>query len=127
MDYNIEVRKGDVHFADMSGGIGAEQRGFRPVLIIQNDTGNRFSPTTFIAPLTASTTKKRLPTHVEIKAHECGLRKASVVMLEQARVIDKSRLKGYYTSISNEIMTKVDTAIAIEFGLAIPHASSVVA
>ena len=113
----MEVKRGQVYFAEMPGAFGSEQGGYRPVVIIQNNVGNRFSRTTLIAPLTTSRTKRKLPTHVLIKARENGLEDDSLVLLEQVRVIDKARLKKYVTYLSDLQMTEINAAISVSFGI----------
>lgn len=109
--------RGDIFYADLSPVIGSEQGGFRPVLIIQNDIGNRYSPTTIVSAITSQIDKARLPTHVEIPAHVSGLDKDSVILLEQIRTIDKRRLKRHVAKLDDEIMAKVNEALAISVGL----------
>lgn len=109
--------RGDIFYADLSPVIGSEQGGFRPVLIIQNDIGNKYSPTTIVSAITSQIDKARLPTHVEIPAHLSGLEKNSVILLEQIRTIDKRRLKRHVSKLDEEIMAKVDEALAISVGL----------
>ena len=111
------VKRGDVFFADLSPVIGSEQGGTRPVLIIQNDIGNRFSPTVIIAAITAQIQKAKLPTHVEIDAKKYGFERDSVILLEQLRTIDKSRLTDRITQLDSELMEKVDIALGISLGL----------
>ncbi|MFY3791049.1 type II toxin-antitoxin system PemK/MazF family toxin [Ureibacillus sp. MALMAid1270] len=111
------VKRGDVFFADLSPVVGSEQGGTRPVLIIQNDIGNRFSPTVIIAAITAQIQKAKLPTHVEIDAHKYGFERNSVILLEQLRTIDKSRLTDRITQLDDELMDKVDEALEISLGL----------
>lgn len=111
------VRRGDVFFADLSPVVGSEQGGTRPVLIIQNDIGNRFSPTVIIAAITAQIQKAKLPTHVEIDAKKYGFERDSVILLEQLRTIDKSRLTDRITHLDDELMEKVDIALEISLGL----------
>lgn len=111
------VKRGDVFFADLSPVIGSEQGGTRPVLIIQNDIGNRFSPTVIIAAITAQIQKAKLPTHVEIDAKKYGFERDSVILLEQLRTIDKSRLTDRITHLDEELMEKVDIALEISLGL----------
>lgn len=114
---NIEVKRGDVFYADLSPVTGSEQGGTRPVLIIQNNTGNFHAPTVIVAAITAKIAKPKLPTHVGLPAKEEGVAKDSVILLEQLRTIDKSRLKDKVSHLEPEIMTKVDVAIAISLGL----------
>ncbi|MFF5996267.1 MULTISPECIES: type II toxin-antitoxin system PemK/MazF family toxin [unclassified Lysinibacillus] len=111
------VKRGDVFFADLSPVVGSEQGGTRPVLIIQNDIGNRFSPTVIIAAITAQIQKAKLPTHVEIDAKKYGFERDSVILLEQLRTIDKSRLTDRITQLDEALMEKVDIALAISLGL----------
>lgn len=111
------VRRGDVYFADLSPVVGSEQGGVRPVLIIQNDIGNRFSPTVIIAAITAQIQKAKLPTHVEIDAKKYGFERDSVILLEQIRTIDKQRLTDKITHLDDEMMEKVDEALQISLGL----------
>src|SRR5690606_18392344 len=111
------VKRGDVYFADLSPVIGSEQGGIRPVLIIQNDIGNRFSPTVIVAAITAQIQKAKLPTHVEIDAKLHGFDRDSVVLLEQIRTIDKQRLTDKITHLDEDIMSNVDDALIISVGL----------
>ena len=112
------VRRGDMFYADLSPVVGSEQGGIRPVLIIQNDTGNKYSPTVIAAAITSQTSKTKLPTHIEIGSKNIGLKSDSVVLTEQIRTIDKSRLKEKIGHIDDdEIMNKVNGAIGISFGL----------
>lgn len=111
------VKRGDVFFADLSPVVGSEQGGVRPVLIIQNNIGNRFSPTVIVAAITAQIQKAKLPTHVEIEAKAHGFDRNSVVLLEQIRTIDKQRLTDKITHLDDETMRKVDDALQISLGL----------
>jgi len=111
------VKRGDVFYADLSPVVGSEQGGVRPVLVIQNDIGNRFSPTVIIAAITAQIQKAKLPTHVEIDAKTHGMEKDSVILLEQIRTIDKQRLTDKITHLDEETMRKVDEALQISLGL----------
>lgn len=111
------VKRGDVFFADLSPVVGSEQGGVRPVLIIQNDIGNRFSPTVIVAAITAQIQKAKLPTHVEIDAKTHGFDRNSVILLEQIRTIDKQRLTDKITSLDEELMQKVNEALQISLGL----------
>lgn len=111
------VRRGDVFYAYLNPVIGSEQGGTRPVLIIQNDIGNQYSPTTIIAAITSQISKAKLPTHVEIGASNSGLDRDSVILLEQIRTIDKSRLKQKIAVLNEDILGKVDRAIEISTGL----------
>jgi mRNA interferase MazF len=111
------VKRGDVFFADLSPVVGSEQGGIRPVLVIQNDIGNRFSPTVIVAAITAQIQKAKLPTHVEIDAEVHGFDRDSVILLEQIRTIDKQRLTDKITHLDEETMRKVDEALQISVGL----------
>ena len=112
------IKRGDMFYADLSPVVGSEQGGIRPVLIIQNDTGNKYSPTVIAAAITSQTGKNKLPTHIEIGSKENGLKSDSVVLAEQIRTIDKSRLKEKIGHIDDtQIMGKVNSAIGISFGL----------
>ncbi|HHX28488.1 MAG TPA: type II toxin-antitoxin system PemK/MazF family toxin [Firmicutes bacterium] len=113
----MEPTRGDIYFADLSPVVGSEQGGFRPVLIIQNDIGNKYSPTVIISAITSQIQKARLPTHIELSARSSGLEKDSVILLEQVRTIDKRRLKRRVARLDDEIMEKVDEALAISVGL----------
>ena len=113
----MQVRRGDIFYADLSPVVGSEQGGIRPVLIIQNDTGNRHSPTVIVAAVTSKMNKAKLPTHVEIDARRYGVVKNSVVLLEQIRTIDKQRLKENVCHLDKEIMRKVDEALRVSFAL----------
>lgn len=111
------VKRGDIYYADLSPVVGSEQGGTRPVLIVQNDTGNRHSPTVIAAAITSQTGKARLPTHINIPGGSVGLSKDSVILLEQIRTIDKRRLREHMGRLDDKQMSMVDTAIAVSFGL----------
>ncbi|AIE31385.1 type II toxin-antitoxin system endoribonuclease NdoA [Bacillus thuringiensis] len=111
------VKRGDVYFADLSPVVGSEQGGVRPVLVIQNDIGNRFSPTVIVAATTAQIQKAKLPTHVEIDAKKYGFERDSVILLEQIRTIDKQRLTDKITHLDEVMMSRVDEALQISLGL----------
>lgn len=113
----MAVKRGDIFYADLSPVIGSEQGGVRPVLIVQNDIGNKYSPTVIIAAITSQINKAKLPTHIEISSAEYGLNKDSVILLEQIRTIDKRRLKEKIGHISDELMDKVNEGLNISFGL----------
>jgi mRNA interferase MazF len=113
----VIVKRGDVYFADLSPVVGSEQGGVRPVLIIQNDIGNRFSPTVVVAAITAQIQKAKLPTHIEIDAKRYGFDRDSVILLEQIRTIDKQRLTDKITHLDEEMMRHVNEAIQISLGL----------
>ncbi|HBV98105.1 MAG: PemK family transcriptional regulator [Peptococcaceae bacterium BICA1-7] len=111
------VRRGDVFFAELSPVIGSEQGGTRPVLILQNDIGNQYSPTTIVAAITSQISKAKLPTHVEMLKEFGGLERDSVILLEQIRTIDKSRLMEKVATLSDDMMKKVNQAVEISLGL----------
>ena len=116
-DLFMNVKRGDIYYADLSPVVGSEQGGVRPVLIVQNDVGNKFSPTVIAAAITSQTDKSHLPTHIYVQSVECGLHKDSVVLLEQIRTLDKRRLKECMGRLEDSTMDKVDHAISISFGL----------
>ena len=111
------VKRGDIFYADLSPVVGSEQGGIRPVLIIQNDIGNKHSPTVICAAITSKMNKAKLPTHIEIDAKKCGLVKNSVVLLEQIRTIDKQRLREQVCHLDQELMKKVNEALKISLEL----------
>ena len=111
------VKRGDIYFADLSPVVGSEQGGMRPVLIVQNDTGNRHSPTVIAAAITSQMGKARLPTHITLAGHNVGLSRDSIVLLEQVRTIDKRRLREHMGHVDDALMNQVDNAIAVSFGL----------
>ena len=112
------VRRGDIYYADLSPVVGSEQGGMRPVLIIQNDIGNKYSPTVIAAAITSRMGKTKLPTHIDVFADRAGLARDSVVLLEQLRTLDKRRLKEKMGRLDEEMMREIDTAIAVSLGLA---------
>ena len=111
------VKRGDIYYADLSPVVGSEQGGMRPVLLVQNHTGNKPSPTAIAAATTSQTGKAKLPTHIELNAQSVGLSRDSVILLEQIRTIDKSRLRERMGKLDDKTMNKVDSAIAVSFGL----------
>lgn len=113
----MSIRRGDIYYADLSPVVGSEQGGVRPVLIVQNDVGNKYSPTVIAAAITSQKDKSNLPTHIPLSAGSTGLHKDSVVLLEQVRTIDKHRLKEKMGIIDTDCMNKVDQAISVSFGL----------
>ncbi len=113
----MNIKRGDIFYADLSPVVGSEQGGIRPVLIVQNDVGNKFSPTVIAAAITSQQSKAKLPTHIQLGAQNCGLLKDSVVLLEQIRTIDKKRLKEKMGCLSPQAMMQVNKAITISFGL----------
>ena len=114
---NYSIKRGDIYYADLSPVVGSEQGGMRPVLIIQNDVGNRHSPTVIAAAITSQTSKAKLPTHIELGGKNFALARDSVVLLEQGRTIDKTRLKEKMGRRDETLMHRVDDAIAVSFGL----------
>ncbi len=120
----MSVKRGDIYYADLSPVVGSEQGGLRPVLIVQNDIGNRYSPTVIAAAITSKMSKAKLPTHIDIYAEEVGLQKDSVILLEQIRTLDKRRLKEKMGHLDESMMHHVNTAIAISFGLGSPEEDS---
>ncbi len=113
---SVVVKRGDIFYADLSPVIGSEQGGIRPVLIVQNDIGNKFSPTVIVAAITSQINKSKLPTHIEIGAKDFGLAKDSVILLEQVRTIDKKRLREKIGKLDDELMENVNEALSISFG-----------
>ena len=111
------VRKGDIFYADLSPVIGSEQGGIRPVVILQNDVGNRFSQTTIVAMITSKITKAKMPTHISIDAEKYGLNKKSTILIEQIRTLDKRRIKEKLCKLNQEDIKKIDKAILISFGI----------
>ena len=113
----VIVKRGDIYYADLSPVVGSEQGGVRPVLIIQNDVGNKYSPTVIAAAITSRINKAKMPTHIELSASDFGLNKDSVILLEQIRTIDKKRLREKIGRLDDELMEKVNDALSISFGL----------
>ncbi|MBQ7106558.1 MAG: type II toxin-antitoxin system PemK/MazF family toxin [Clostridia bacterium] len=113
----MTVKRGDIYYADLSPVIGSEQGGVRPVLIVQNDVGNRYSPTVIAAAITSQQEKTSLPTHIKVNAEECGLARDSIILLEQVRTIDKTRLKEKMGALDINNMDMVDRALSVSFGL----------
>ncbi|MDR0922117.1 MAG: type II toxin-antitoxin system PemK/MazF family toxin [Lactobacillales bacterium] len=111
------VRRGDIYFADLSPVVGSEQGGVRPVLVVQNDLGNHFSPTVIVAAITAKMAKPKLPTHIGITANSTGIGRDSVILLEQIRTIDKSRLKEKVCRLEDKTMCAVNQALGVSVGL----------
>lgn len=114
----MNVKRGDVYYADLSPVIGSEQGGIRPVLVLQNNVGNKYSPTIIISAITSQINKSKLPTHIEINATDFGLSKDSVVLLEQIRTIDKKRLREKIGHLNEDVMQQVNEALQISFGMA---------
>ncbi len=113
----MNVKRGDIYYADLSPVIGSEQGGVRPVLIVQNDVGNKYSPTVIAAAITSQQDKSRLPTHINVNGDACGLSKDSVVLLEQVRTLDKKRLKERMGNLTPQDMNKINKALYVSFGL----------
>ena len=113
----IIVKRGDIFYADLSPVVGSEQGGIRPVIIIQNDIGNKYSPTVIVSAITSQINKAKLPTHVEVSSEAYGLNKDSVVLLEQIRTLDKRRLKEKIGHMTDQDMRKVDTALLVSVGI----------
>ncbi len=111
------VKRGDIYYANLSPVVGSEQGGHRPVLVIQNDVGNKYSPTIIVVAITSQISKAKLPTHVEINSKQSSLEKDSVILLEQLRTIDKRRLKEKVSHLSEDIMSLVDESIKVSLGL----------
>ena len=116
-DEKMNIRRGDIYYADLSPVVGSEQGGLRPVLIVQNDVGNKYSPTVIAAAITSKMGKARLPTHIDITCTDAGLNRDSVILLEQVRTIDKKRLKEKMGHLDEGTMNHVNSAIAVSFGL----------
>lgn len=113
----MDIKRGDIFYANLSPVVGSEQGGVRPVLIVQNDVGNKYSPTVIAAPITSRGDKARLPTHINLVSGGCGLPRDSVVLLEQVRTLDKKRLKEKRGSADNFSMNKINNALSVSFGL----------
>ena len=113
----MTVKRGEIYYADLSPVVGSEQGGVRPVLIVQNDIGNRYSPTVIAAAITSQKDKAKLPTHIAIEASSCRLTRDSIVLLEQMRTIDKRRLKEKMGELGREDMNHIDSAISVSLGL----------
>ena len=111
------VKRGDIYYADLSPVVGSEQGGLRPVLIIQNDVGNKYSPTVIAAAITSRMSKTKLPTHIDVYADRAGLSRDSIVLLEQLRTLDKRRLREKLGHLDEQMMGEIDTAIAVSLGL----------
>ena len=116
-EFILTVKRGDIYYADLSPVVGSEQGGLRPVLIIQNDVGNKYSPTVIAAAITSKLSKSKMPTHIDVYADKFGLAKDSVILLEQIRTIDKKRLKEKMGHLDVAVMQQVNDALAVSFGL----------
>ena len=113
----MRVKRGDIYYADLSPVVGSEQGGIRPVLIVQNDIGNKYSPTVIAAAITSQRDKTKLPTHIEVTASSCGLAKDSIVLLEQICTLDKRRLNERMGMLDEASMGQIDKALSVSFGL----------
>ena len=114
----MDIKRGELYYADLSPVVGSEQGGVRPVLVVQNDVGNKYSPTVIAAAVTSKINKAKLPTHIELPSNSYGLQKDSVILLEQIRTLDKRRLKERIGELNGTTMTRVDKAILISLGFA---------
>lgn len=117
MANNIIVKRGDIYYADLSPVVGSEQGGIRPVIVVQNDIGNKYSPTIIVCAITSQINKAKLPTHIEVKAGNFGLAKDSVILLEQIRTIDKRRLKEKVGRCDDSVMERIDRVLQISLGM----------
>lgn len=115
-EVDMTIKRGELYYADLSPVVGSEQGGIRPVLVVQNDIGNKYSPTVIAAAVTSKINKAKLPTHIELSSNTYGLQKDSVILLEQIRTLDKRRLKERIGELNETTMTKVDKAILISLG-----------
>ncbi len=113
----MTIKRGDIYYADLSPVVGSEQGGVRPVLIVQNNVGNKYSPTVIAAAITSQKFKTNLPTHISVNANDCGLSKDSIVLLEQIRTLDKQRLKERMGNLPENDMDRIDKALSVSFGL----------
>ena len=118
------IKRGELYYADLSPVVGSEQGGIRPILIVQNDTGNKYSPTVIAAAITSKLNKAKLPTHIELSANEFGLARDSVILLEQIRTLDKRRLKERIGELTAPQMSRVNTALLISLGFGEEHIKS---
>ena len=113
----MTIKRGDMYYADLSPVVGSEQGGMRPVLIVQNDIGNKYSPTVIAAAITSQRFKTQLPTHIQVDAQDCGLSKDSIVLLEQVRTLDKQRLKERMGNLGERDMIRVNRALSVSLGI----------
>jgi len=111
------IKRGEIYYAQLNPVVGSEQGGIRPVLVVQNDIGNQYSPTTIILAITSQINKAKLPTHVELKGEEFGLERDSVILAEQIRTVDKTRLKQRISVLNEDVMAKVNQALSVSLGL----------
>ena len=117
----MNIKRGDIYYADLSPVVGSEQGGLRPVLIVQNDIGNRYSPTVIAAAITSRISKTKLPTHIDVPGEDTGLAKDSIILLEQIRTIDKRRLKEKMGHLDDKTLSSVNSAIEVSFGLSVQN------
>lgn len=113
----MNIKRGDIFYADLSPVVGSEQGGIRPVLIVQNDVGNKYSPTVIAAAITSQQFKTKMPTHISVNASVCGLSKDSVVLLEQIRTLDKKRLREKMGNLPETDMDRINNALSVSMGL----------
>lgn len=113
----FSIRRGDIYYADLVGACGSEQGGLRPVLVIQNNVGNRYSPTIIVAMITGKLKSQHLPTHISLEENSCGLSKASMVMLEQIRTLDRGRLETYVGYVGSRKMREINIALGVSIGI----------
>ena len=113
----MTIKRGDIYYADLSPVVGSEQGGMRPVLIVQNDIGNKYSPTVIAAAITSQRFKTQLPTHIQVDAQDCGLSKDSIVLLEQVRTLDKQTLKERMGNLGERAMIRVNRALSVSLGI----------
>ena len=113
----MKIKRGEIYYADLSPVVGSEQGGMRPVLIVQNDIGNKYSPTVIAAAITSQRFKTQLPTHIQVDAQDCGLSKDSIVLLEQVRTLDKQRLKERMGNLGERDMIRVNRALSVSLGI----------
>ncbi|MCI8853087.1 MAG: type II toxin-antitoxin system PemK/MazF family toxin [Lachnospiraceae bacterium] len=111
------IRRGDIYYADLRPVVGSEQGGIRPVLVVQNDTGNRHSPTVIVAAITSKMNKAKLPTHIELSTRQCNIMKDSVILLEQLRTIDKQRLKDKVCHLDDRLLAQVNRGLRVSLDL----------
>ena len=117
LNVSVSIKRGEIYYADLSPVVGSEQGGVRPVLVVQNNVGNKYSPTVIVVAITSQFGKTKLPTHIEITSKECGLSKNSIVLTEQVRTLDKSRLMEKIGELSDQYMQFVDVAMGLSLGL----------
>ena len=124
---SINIKKGDIVYVDLGNVIGSEQGGIRPCLVVQNDIGNLYAPTTIVAPLTSRLYKKEMPTHLYIDPKDSGLLKGSIALFEQVRIIDKSRIKDKVGKVMGKVYNQIDECLMISFGIKPQYAYAAIA